>query len=80
MDQQHPAVPHWIQQSYFVEIIEQSVPNCKHITNFCITPALSAGENYGSLMLRLKIDTLRKGELRRSLQVSTLTKKLYFTH
>lgn len=68
MDQEHPAVPQWIQQAYFEEIIEQSVPNFIHITNFNVRPALSAGENYGSVMLRLKIDILRKGELTRSLR------------
>lgn len=77
MDQQHSAVPHWIHQSYFMEIIKQSVPNCKHISNFDVRPALSAGENYGSLMLRLKIDILCEGELKRKLQGFTLTKRFY---
>lgn len=80
MDQQHPAVPHWIHQSYFMEIIKQSVPNCKHISNFDVRPALSAGENYGSLMLRVKIDIVCEGELKRKKRVFTLTNKFYITY
>lgn len=71
MDQQTTSVPQWIDQSYFLEILKDSVPHFSKIQQFDVKPALRAGENYGSLMLRVKICIELKGELRRGLQVFT---------
>ncbi|KAH8359446.1 hypothetical protein KR093_006781 [Drosophila rubida] len=49
-------VPDWIHKSQFVEILKENVPEFARIENFLVKPALSAGENYSSLMLRVTID------------------------
>lgn len=80
MEQQTTSVPQWIDQSYFLEILKESVPNFSKIQQFDVRPALSAGENYGSLMLRVKICIELKGELSRDLRVYHISKStLLFT-
>ncbi|XP_034117796.1 uncharacterized protein LOC117576831 isoform X1 [Drosophila albomicans] len=49
-------VPDWIHKSQFIEILKENVPEFARIENFLVKPALSAGENYSSLMLRVIID------------------------
>lgn len=49
-------VPEWIKESYFVEILKENVPNFSKIQSFRLKPALSPGENYATLMLRVNIE------------------------
>ncbi|KAH8307732.1 hypothetical protein KR044_011489 [Drosophila immigrans] len=49
-------VPDWINKSQFIEILKENVPNFVRIENFLVKPALSAGENYSSLLLRVSIE------------------------
>ncbi|KAH8307630.1 hypothetical protein KR044_006406 [Drosophila immigrans] len=49
-------VPQWIKAAHFVEILRETVPNFDKIKNFRIKPALSPGENYATLMLRVSVD------------------------
>lgn len=49
-------VPQWIQKSQFIEILKENVPEFSRIENFFIKPALNAGENYSSLILRVTIE------------------------
>ncbi|KAH8417044.1 hypothetical protein KR222_001856, partial [Zaprionus bogoriensis] len=51
-------VPEWIKKAHFVEILKEHEPDFAKIENFFIKPALSAGENYSSLMLRVTIEAL----------------------
>jgi len=55
-------VPQWIHKSQFIEILKENVPEFSRIENFFVKPALSAGENYSSLMLRISIDVKLTGE------------------
>lgn len=50
------VVPEWINQSHFEEILIKNEPDFEKIENFFVMPALSSGENYSSLMLRVTID------------------------
>ncbi|EDW14078.2 uncharacterized protein LOC6572510 [Drosophila mojavensis] len=49
-------IPQWINEAQFVEILTQTVPQFSKIHSFNIKPAMGAGENYATLMLRVKID------------------------
>lgn len=55
-------VPDWINKSHFEEILKDQEPEFEKIENFFVMPALSAGENYSSLMLRVTIETRLTGE------------------
>ncbi|KAH8307632.1 hypothetical protein KR044_006405 [Drosophila immigrans] len=46
----------WIKQSQFEEILFASEPNFSKIQRFDISRALKAGENYASVMLRVRIE------------------------
>jgi len=56
------TVPQWIHKSQFIEILKENVSEFSNIENFFIEPALSDGENYSSLMLRISIDVKLTGE------------------
>ncbi|KAL7727113.1 hypothetical protein ACLKA6_017386 [Drosophila palustris] len=49
-------VPEWIHKSQFIEVLKENEPGFSRIENFFVKPALRAGENYSSLMLRVTID------------------------
>jgi len=51
-----PLVPEWIHKSQFIEILKENVPEFSRIENFFVKPALTAKENYSSLILRVTID------------------------
>lgn len=55
-------VPDWINKSHFEEILKDQEPEFEKIENFFVMRALSAGENYSSLMLRVTIETRLTGE------------------
>lgn len=55
-------VPNWINESQFVEILTQNVPQFSEIRSFDAKAALGAGENYATLMLRVKIEAELIGE------------------
>ncbi|KAM7362729.1 uncharacterized protein ACRADG_013297 [Cochliomyia hominivorax] len=50
-----PRIPEWINENNFKKLLLKSQPNIKDITSFKAFPALAAGENYATLMLRVKI-------------------------
>ncbi|ALC45502.1 CG6834, partial [Drosophila busckii] len=49
-------VPKWIDETHFVDILRESLPQFSKIQSFHIKPAMCAGENYATLMLRVSID------------------------
>lgn len=55
-------VPNWINESQFVEILTQNVPQFSEIRSFSAKAAMGAGENYATLMLRVKIEAELIGE------------------
>ncbi|EDV93452.1 uncharacterized protein LOC6563556 [Drosophila grimshawi] len=48
-------VPKWINESQFVEILRENVPQFSKIQSFNVKAAVAAGENYATLMLRVSI-------------------------
>lgn len=56
-----PSVPEWIQPSLFESVYKELDDDFQQITSFKAIPALSAGENYATLMLRLEADIELKG-------------------
>lgn len=54
--------PEWINEAQFVEILKQTVPQFSKIQSFSAKPALGAGENYATLMLRVSIQAELTGE------------------
>ncbi|XP_075148827.1 uncharacterized protein LOC142222531 [Haematobia irritans] len=56
---QSPAsspLPEWIEPSVFESVIRDKCPDFKQIKDFKAIPALGAGENYATVMLRLVVD------------------------
>ncbi|EDW81307.1 uncharacterized protein Dwil_GK11996 [Drosophila willistoni] len=49
-------VPVWLNESQFVDILKANVPQFSKIRSFTVKPAMGAGENYATLMLRVTID------------------------
>ncbi|XP_033232393.1 uncharacterized protein [Drosophila pseudoobscura] len=49
-------VPNWLNETQFVNILAASVPHFSKILSFRARPAMSPGENYATLMLRISID------------------------
>ncbi|XP_065354509.1 uncharacterized protein LOC135948981 [Calliphora vicina] len=49
-------IPKWINEDYFVPILEKDVPDYKCITKFSPIAATAPGENYTSIMVRVIID------------------------
>ncbi|XP_061395691.1 uncharacterized protein LOC133331309 [Musca vetustissima] len=47
--------PEWLTEELFREFLEKDFPNFKRISNFHIKPAVAAGENYMTVLLRVII-------------------------
>lgn len=52
----HLDIPKWINEKYFENILKNDVANFKKILKFSTIPATPPGENYTSIMLRIKMD------------------------
>ncbi|XP_065366619.1 uncharacterized protein LOC135959585 [Calliphora vicina] len=52
----HLDIPKWINEKYFENILKKDVANFKKILKFTTIPATPPGENYTSIMLRIKMD------------------------
>ena len=48
--------PNWLNENLFEEFLEKDFPNFLKITKFNIKPAVSTGENYMTIMLRVVIN------------------------
>lgn len=55
---QDPLVPQWVNKENFKNLLLKSHPNLKDISSFEARPALAAGENYATLLLRVKVTAL----------------------
>ena len=56
-------IPNWINEEYFVPILEKDVPQFDKICSFKCIAATQAGENYTSIMVRVIMDILLKGKI-----------------
>lgn len=50
-----PRIPEWVNETNFKNLLLKTHPNLTDITSFKAYPAMAAGENYATLMLRIKI-------------------------
>lgn len=48
-------IPEWLTEELFREFLEQDFPNFTKISKFSVKPAVAAGENYMTIMLRVTI-------------------------
>ncbi|KAH8247204.1 hypothetical protein KR038_000045 [Drosophila bunnanda] len=53
-------IPKWVNEDYFLPILEKDVPNFDKIVNFFPIAATAPGENYTSIMIRVVVDVLLK--------------------
>ncbi|XP_062141827.1 uncharacterized protein LOC133849752 [Drosophila sulfurigaster albostrigata] len=49
-----PESPEWLDQHLFVEFLKQDIPNFKNIDQFVIEETCAKGENFTTLVLRVK--------------------------
>ncbi|XP_037951186.1 uncharacterized protein LOC119681945 [Teleopsis dalmanni] len=49
-------VPAWVKAELFEDFLKQTIPDFKGIKNFKAYPALAAGENYATVVLRIEIE------------------------
>ncbi|XP_017119025.1 uncharacterized protein LOC108140622 [Drosophila elegans] len=49
-------LPKWLNESQFEELLVANIPKFSKIVNFQAKPAMSPGENYATLMLRISIN------------------------
>lgn len=54
-------IPEWIQAGLFEPVFKEMYPDFRQTKNFKAKKALSAGENYATIMLRLEADIELKG-------------------
>jgi len=59
---EHLHIPKWINEEYFQPIIEKDVENFDKIINLVPIAATAPGENYTSIMIRVIVDILLKGQ------------------
>lgn len=55
-------IPEWINEAYFVPILEKDVDNFKEVSKFTAVAATAPGENYTSIMVRVVIDVILTGK------------------
>ncbi|KAH8307817.1 hypothetical protein KR059_000322 [Drosophila kikkawai] len=53
-------IPKWVNEDYFLPILEKDVQNFDKIVNFFPIAATAPGENYTSIMIRVVVDVLLK--------------------
>lgn len=56
------AIPEWVNQQLFHSLLEQSNNNFKAIVKFAPEAAITKGENYMTIVLRIHIEMQLKGE------------------
>lgn len=56
------VIPSWVEASLFEPVFKEIAPDYKQTKAFKVLPALAAGENYATVMLRLEADIEMKGE------------------
>lgn len=56
-----PTIPTWIEASLFEPTLKDIVTGFKQIKEFKVNKALSAGENYNTLVLHLEIEVELQG-------------------
>uniref|UniRef100_A0A0K8U7Q6 CHK kinase-like domain-containing protein n=1 Tax=Bactrocera latifrons TaxID=174628 RepID=A0A0K8U7Q6_BACLA len=49
-------IPKWLTAELFENVLIESIPKFRKITHFEAKPALAAGENYATVMLRIHVD------------------------
>lgn len=57
----HVDLPQWINEQYFHHILKNDLPSFVKILKFTPIPATPPGENYTSLMMRIKMDIEMEG-------------------
>ncbi|XP_043651972.1 uncharacterized protein LOC122619240 isoform X1 [Drosophila teissieri] len=57
---EHLHIPKWVNEDYFLPIIQEDVDNFDKIVNFVPIAATAPGENYTSIMIRVIVDILLK--------------------
>ncbi|XP_017487120.1 PREDICTED: uncharacterized protein LOC108375500 isoform X1 [Rhagoletis zephyria] len=60
-------IPKWLTAELFEQLLRESVANYQKITQFEAKPALAAGENYATIMLRVNIEAELKDDTTKSL-------------
>lgn len=56
-------VPDWVKPDVFEDLLKKQVPDFKETKALRAKAALSAGENYATVMLRVELDVETKGEV-----------------
>ena len=51
-----PVIPSWVEASLFEPVFKEIVSDFRQIKTFKAVPALAAGENYATVMLRLEAE------------------------
>jgi len=59
---EHLEIPKWINEEYFLQVLQKDEPEYKKILNFKPVAAIPPGENFTSIMLRIHFDLQMKGE------------------
>jgi len=60
---EHLHIPKWVNEDYFLPILQKDVEIFDKIVNFTPIAATAPGENYTSIMIRVIVDILLKGLL-----------------
>ncbi|KAM7360756.1 LOW QUALITY PROTEIN: uncharacterized protein ACRADG_007515 [Cochliomyia hominivorax] len=68
-----PNIPAWIKADLFEPVYREIFPDFKGIKNFNVVPALSAGENYATVMLRLEAEIRLEDETTKSISLMLKT-------
>lgn len=58
------SVPKWIEAKLFENILQENVENYKNIIEFNVKPAMKAGENYATNMLKVEIVVELQGNIK----------------
>ncbi|XP_022218887.1 uncharacterized protein LOC111071709 [Drosophila obscura] len=64
---EHLTIPKWVNEDYFLPILEKDVNGFDKIISFTPIAATAPGENYTSVMIRVHIDVLLKDGSRQEL-------------
>ncbi|XP_004537092.1 uncharacterized protein LOC101457774 [Ceratitis capitata] len=52
--------PKWLKAELFEGLLKETIPNYRNVKHFEVEPGCAAGENYATIMLRVKIDVQLK--------------------
>lgn len=56
-----PPLPSWIEASLFESVFREIHPDYQQTKNFKVKPAMAAGENYATVMLKVEAEVELKG-------------------